>query len=98
MVVSMEQPEKKELLKEIRKIIQQEIRTGVGEQFAVVFEQIDWLRTELRELRDTSDIINIVVDSNSDLLQCQAELLSKVLIEMTVMKGEIYEARIRLET
>jgi hypothetical protein len=94
----MEQPEKDELLKEIKHIVQQEIRIGVGEQFAVVFEQIDWLRTELREARDTADIINMVVDSNSDLLQCQAELLSKVLIEMTLMKGEIYEARIRLET
>lgn len=94
----MDQPEKEELLKEIKKIVQQEIRTGVGEQFAVVFEQIDWLRTELRELRDMTDIVNMVVDSNSDLLQCQAELLTKVLIEMTLMKGEIYEARLRLET
>jgi hypothetical protein len=94
----MKQPEKQELLKEIRKIVQQEVHTGVGEQFAVVFEQIDWLRTELRELRDMTDVVNMVVDSNSELLQCQAELLSKVLIEMTLMKGEIYEARIRLET
>jgi hypothetical protein len=91
----MDQQEKEKFLIEMRTIIQQEIRTGVGEQFAVAFEQIDWLRTELRELRDTIDLVNIVADSSFDLMQCQAELLTKVLIEMTVMKGEIYETRIR---
>ena len=94
----MDHQEKEKFLAEITAIIQREIRTGVGEQFAVAFEQIDWLRTELRELRDTIDIVNVVADSSFDLMQCQAELLTKVLIEMTVMKGEIYETRIRQET
>ena len=94
----MDHQEKEKFLAELAAVIQREIRTGVGEQFAVAFEQIDWLRTELRELRDTIDIVNVVADSSFDLMQCQAELLTKVLIEMTVMKGEIYETRIRQET